>query len=183
MEAPAQQRKERGQQGQKMKAAAFQATYSDMRLVKGRKVVQFVFEVPLEGANTAYEVLGGVPNPAAEVWCAIARLDPNKVGVATPREAGPDHRPAPQADPPASHRLTTRAVMLSKDPQFHLFLQGLSKLGCVTEEDAAVYIRAKCEVASRSEIKPGTAAATKLDFIESAFICWRDKAKFVEAAE
>lgn len=56
-------------------AAAFRATYSDWRLIKGRKVVQVVFELPLEAADEAYTALGGMPNPAAEVWCAVARLN------------------------------------------------------------------------------------------------------------
>jgi hypothetical protein len=169
-----------------LRASSFLATYSDFRLIKGRKVCQFVFEVPLEGANTAYEVLGGMPNPAAECWCAIARLDPHKVGgvATTPRDAGRDRTSALSPDdPPASHRLTTRAVMLCKDPLFCKFLEEHSGMKAVIEEEAAVYIRTHCGVTSRSEIKPGSAAAAKLDFIESAFICWRDKAKFVEAAE
>ncbi len=36
--------------------------------------MQLVFEVPIEDSNLAYNVLGGMPNPASEVWCAIARL-------------------------------------------------------------------------------------------------------------
>src|ERR1043165_3840449 len=58
-----------------MTAAAFQATYSDVKLIKSRKVVQIVFEIPLEGWDAASLALGGMPNPAAEVWCGIARLE------------------------------------------------------------------------------------------------------------
>lgn len=54
--------------------AAFQATYSDVKFIKTRQVVQFIFEVPIEDATRAMEMLGGMPNPAAEVWCGIARL-------------------------------------------------------------------------------------------------------------
>lgn len=54
--------------------AAFSATYSDLRLIKGRKVVQFVFEVPLEAAEHAMNVLGGMPSPMSEQWFAIARM-------------------------------------------------------------------------------------------------------------
>jgi hypothetical protein len=63
-----------------MSAAAFRATYSDWRLIKGRKVVQIVFELPLELSGSAYDALGGMPNTAAEVWCGIARLDVSKIG-------------------------------------------------------------------------------------------------------
>lgn len=57
------------------RSAAFRATYSDFRLVKGRKVVQFVFEVPLEAADEAFKAVGGMPNPMAEQWFAIAKLE------------------------------------------------------------------------------------------------------------
>ena len=100
--------------------------------------------------------------------------------MATPSEGGKDRASSPH-DPPPSHRLTTRAVMLSKDPQFHKFLEGHLRLGNVTEEEAATYIRDKCRVASRSEIKPGTEAATRLDFIESAYVCWKEKDRYVAA--
>jgi len=57
------------------KPAAFSATYSDLKLIKTRKVVQFVFEVPLEAAEHAMNVLGGMPSPMTESWFAIARLE------------------------------------------------------------------------------------------------------------
>jgi hypothetical protein len=62
------------------KPAAFSATYSDLRLVKTRKVVQFVFEVPLEAAGHAMNVLGGMPSPMKEEWFAIARLQKPEAG-------------------------------------------------------------------------------------------------------
>ena len=54
--------------------AAFSATYSDWKVVKTRRVVQIVFEVPLEAAGHAYNVLGGMPRFEKEEWFAIARL-------------------------------------------------------------------------------------------------------------
>lgn len=57
------------------KSAAFSATYSDLKLIKTRQVVQFIFEVPLEAAGHAYNVLGGMPSPMEEKWFAIARLE------------------------------------------------------------------------------------------------------------
>ena len=58
------------------KPAAFSASYSDWRIVKGRKVVQIILEVPIEAADHAYNVLGGMPKFGAEQWFAIARLKP-----------------------------------------------------------------------------------------------------------
>lgn len=55
--------------------AAFQATYSDWKLIRSRKVVQICLEVPIEAAGQAYNALGGMPNPASEVWVGVARLN------------------------------------------------------------------------------------------------------------
>jgi len=166
-------------------AAAFQATYSDMRLIKGRKVVQFVFEVPLEASNEAYDVLGGMPNPAAEVWCAIARLKPE----ASTREAAsetPARKAASRNHVSPEHKMAQRAALLCKDVQFHRFLDCECRLhhdNDITENEAAFYVRKFCEVESRSEIRPGTNAGNRFDMLQSAFIAWRDKDKFVEAVE
>ncbi len=59
-------------------SAVFEATYADWKLIKTRKVVQIVLEVPVEAADHAYQVLGGMPNHAAEAWLAIAKLDKSK---------------------------------------------------------------------------------------------------------
>jgi hypothetical protein len=56
------------------KPAAFSASYSDWKVIKGRKVIQIIFEVPMEAAGHAYNVLGGMPNFGADEWFAIARL-------------------------------------------------------------------------------------------------------------
>src|SRR5690348_1035465 len=85
-----------------MTAAAFQATYSDWKVVKGRKVVQVVFELPLETADAAYQALGGMPIPANEVWCGIARLaGSSAVEQRTVTAPVAGSTPAPSAKSPA----------------------------------------------------------------------------------
>ncbi len=39
---------------------AIRATYSDLKLVKTRKVLQLIFEVPIEEGDNALRVLGGL---------------------------------------------------------------------------------------------------------------------------
>ena len=63
------------------KPLAFLATYTGWKLIKTRACVQIVFEVPLEKANEAYELLGGMPVAATENWFAIARLNQSKISV------------------------------------------------------------------------------------------------------
>lgn len=53
---------------------AFSATYANWRVIQGRKVIQIVFEIPLEAEGHAYNVLGGMPRLGKENWFAIARL-------------------------------------------------------------------------------------------------------------
>ena len=57
------------------KPAAFKGTYADWKLVKTRGVVQIIVEVPLAESDDAYEILGGMPNPAQERWVAIAAIN------------------------------------------------------------------------------------------------------------
>lgn len=156
-------------------AAAFQATYSDFRLVRSRKVVQFVFEVPLEAANYACDVLGGMPNPAAETWCAIARLDLKKASgplfdgegrpgpstLAVNSEASPSAsrrgEPSPRKPVAAERRLAQRAGILCSEIPFRKFLEvELPGRIILTEDEAATAVREICHVASRSEIVIGT---------------------------
>ena len=77
-------------------AAIFRASYSDWKLIRTRKCVQIIFEVPLEGglAHAAYAALGGMPDPAAEAWVAIARLNPETV-----KEVMPDTPANQRANP------------------------------------------------------------------------------------
>jgi len=67
-------------------AAIFRASYSDWKLIRTRKCVQLVFEVPLEESNKAYEALGGMPNSGEEAWVAIARLNPETVKEVMPAD-------------------------------------------------------------------------------------------------
>lgn len=177
--------------------AAFRCTYSDWKLIRTRKIVQLVFEVAVEQADVAYRVLGGMPNSAAEIWCAIARLDPaavkqeSEVVPNTPPISGRiDTSPASGPDIPArarkpvdpDKRLAQRAGILCSDRAFHRFIAEHYGFVFSTDADednerAAQFVRQRCQVDSRANIRPHTEAATRFDLLESAFICWRDGAR------
>ena len=155
------------------RAAAFRATYSDLKLIKGRKVVQFVFEVPIEESNKAYEVLGGMPNPAVSMWCAIARLESSAREVSSqkpPPTTAPIHPPAGAHDTPAQ-----RSALLCKNELFHRYLEWLldRNLKTVDEEFATIYLREWCNVESRAQILPGTASANLLGDLFDEFYRWK----------
>jgi hypothetical protein len=63
-------------------------TYSDLRIVKGRKVAIVCIEIPLE-MSAQFVAMFGMPNPAEETWVAIARLaaDPSAAVTAQPARA------------------------------------------------------------------------------------------------
>lgn len=90
-----------------MTAAAFSATFADWKLIKTRKCVQIVFEVPLEAADAAYQVLGGMPDPGVSEWFGIAKLKP--VAGADVRTAGGQSafgEKAAQHHPGGGHEVT-----------------------------------------------------------------------------
>lgn len=152
-------------------AAAFQATFVKTVPVGGRKVVQFVFEVPVEKATDALNMLGGFPNSAESVWCGIARL-------VKPEEAAEKPAQSPKARV-ASH-MTTRAAILCTDPVFWRFLNetyrnSFPQAHVTDEKGAADLVRFLCDVRSRKEIQPDTRAGKKWDDIYTRFVCWRDE--------
>lgn len=58
--------------------AAIKATYADYRRVKGRKVLQLIFEVPIEKAPDVHDTFGE-PSSEGATWVALALLDNEKV--------------------------------------------------------------------------------------------------------
>lgn len=103
-----------------MSASAFRATYSDWRLVKTRRVVQVVMEVPLEDADKAYEILGGMPNPSEGQWFGIAALQ-SAVKAQPERKDGASTARAklPWREKPVSSQVAIRVT----EPSFKAFLQ------------------------------------------------------------
>jgi hypothetical protein len=175
-----------------MSAAAFQATYSDFKLIRSRKCVQIVLEVPLEKSNEALTALGGMPDPAEEKWCAIAMLDLKAIkqsvgdaGHVASAGNGKDKAPSPTVSrhPVAlDKKLAQRAGIMCSDPAFHRYLAEVGKLSDVNEEEAAAYVRTLCGVQSRSEIRPGTPAADKFSFLLSSYTLWAESDRYVEAS-
>lgn len=154
-------------------SAAFQATYADWKVIKTRKLVQVILELPLEHSDAAYQALGGMPNVAAEVWVGVARLDPN-VRRQKPVESvssKPQHTTTSEEGKPARLSYAQRAGLLSNRSDFQLFLN--KRYGTARNKEAAAdQVRKLCEVESRADILPNTKAAVYFDTLESAFGCW-----------
>jgi hypothetical protein len=144
-------------------SSIIQATYSDLKVVKTRKVAQLIFEIPLEQFNEAMAVLGGAPLPDSEVWVAIARLNDHATAQPT-AETGPSRfsdkpaqdpsrpnkpekpdKPRPEANQP--HKTwfeqppVVRAAMRCKDVRFQQWLHGLGRIPEPTLEEAVAYAK------------------------------------------
>lgn len=169
------------------KIAAFKATYSEWKLIKTRQVVQVVFEVPLKDHDEAYQALGGMPDPAAERWFGIARLDLSKGAAASaPREADSDLGDpvvtASRLRKPVApdKRLAQQAGIICSDPMFWRYIEdryrkeGHRNASVTSEDLAAAYVRTHCQVASRSEIKIGSPEAELWNDLYFGFRMWRD---------
>ena len=145
-------------------SAAFKATYSDWKLIRTRKVVQVVLEVPVEQANLAYQVLGGMPLSGEETWVAVARLAPESV---TGRGEGEASRAA------SPKRLVQQAAIVCRQPKFQTWVkQCLDPNHEGGLERTEALIREYCGVKSRAEILPGTEAAQRWDRLYSRYIAW-----------
>jgi hypothetical protein len=144
--------------------AIFQATFSDLKIIRGRKVGQIVLEVPIEGVDQALRALGGVPRPDAEVWVAVARLDPKAV----------QHPPTP-AEAPKKHSLTQQAGILCNEPRFRTFLTEKMhpEADAVDNAEYAVeVVRDICEVKSRAEFDKDPEAGARWRELHAEYLLW-----------
>jgi hypothetical protein len=127
-----------------MTDAALQGTYSDLKFVKTRKVVQMVVELPIEAGDRLVEIFG-VPRPDDEVWVAVARI----------------HSPSLREEKPPTlfHELsrTRQAGILCSDVKFQKWL------GVETSTDAADKVRIICGVSSRCSLSSSGTVASKWD--------------------
>lgn len=142
--------------------AAIQATFSDVKLIRSRKVCQLVLEIPLEQADAALSTLGGIPQPHSERWVAIARMN--------------GHAPEPKPDKEKQqwHDLkhAMQAGIRCSEPAFWAFVREEYKFSVDNEDGAAKFVRSYCGVKSRSEINLDPLAAQAWQRLESKYQAW-----------
>lgn len=159
--------------------AVIRATYSDMRPVKSRKVVQLVFEIPVEQAESALQTLG-FPRPDAEMWCAIARLV-TPAATEAPLPAAPKSEARSQrakddyALKPPAGQAVVRAARLCTELRFQSWLEqhcagrGITTTDQPSVETTAELLRRCIGVRSRSEIKDDPAVFRRWQAVETAY--------------
>lgn len=165
---------------------AFRATYSDLKLIKTRQTVQVIFEIPQADFDAAYEVLGGLPNPAAERWFGIAALVNPGAPFAEPvtDAAGPVVREArPNSGLDSRDRGPKRdwrdmgpaqqAGIRCAEPIFAAFLKEQRPDDWHEAPDAAECVRLICGVQSRSELAANQKARIIWKQLDDQFAAWK----------
>lgn len=153
-----------------MPPAAIKATFSDLRIVKGRKVIQMVFEAPIEEADNALNALGGVPRGDSERWVAIARLDVGKLASEAPARAEKTTRKFDELP------LSQQAALLCEREAFKRFL--IERYDATQAEDSASAMREILCISSRSVLDKDQHAASVFRNLQSEFNAWLDEEPF-----
>lgn len=154
-------------------STAFKATYSDWKLVKTRQVVQIVFEVPLAEADAAYELLGGMPAPAAERWFGIAAIrNPESAKPQTVPDKPPSGAKRDKRDwrdlPPAQ-----QAGIRCEEPSFEAFLKEERPDDWHESQGAPECVRLICGVESRADLGTNQRARMIWKQLNDQFEAWK----------
>lgn len=152
-------------------ARPIQATLSDFKLVKTRKVAQFVFEVPLESADDALKALGGLPQAHAERWCGIVLLNLNEA----PQTATEYPDTVKSRAKFGTLPLPKQAALICDAPAFWRFLnetQGLT-IEVASKAQAADAIRSMFVLSSRAELATDKDAGDNFRRLVSEFEVWK----------
>jgi hypothetical protein len=148
---------------------AFQATYSDFKLVKTRKVVQIVLEVPVEHANMVLDVLGGMPDPSKESWVGVALIRPNGAKpqpAVQPRLAGAkrDWRDVPPSQ---------QAGIRIGEPAFAAYLKEHHADEWHETGDADACLKMILRIESKTELKTDPKRMTLWHQIDEHYQSWK----------
>jgi hypothetical protein len=143
--------------------AAIRGTFADFRLIKSRKVAQLVVELPIEEADAALVTLGGLPQPAAERWVALAALNVTSIKPQEKRRF-------------EELKSAMQAGIRCNEPAFWRFLNELPDISSNElirdEPGAAQLVRAYCGVASRSSLNLDPKAAAKWQELDARYMLW-----------
>lgn len=140
--------------------AAIQGQLVSIKNVSTHKSACLTIHVPEEQALQAIEAFGW-PTMVNPVPVALARIDPN---------AKPERKGGP---------LARRAGILCSEGAFQKFLTeriGRPYANVTNAEEAADYVRFKCEVNSRAELDHNPEAADRFRALDSEYVAWKQVA-------
>ena len=146
------------------KPVALAATYSDLKFIKTRGVVQIVLEMPLADFHNkdAYDFLGGLPNPASEKWFAIAAIAAESASrQEQSKRTWRDMSPQQQAGMRCEEAAFQTFLKEEKPDDWH-----------ESSWDAAECVRLICGVQSRSELETNHGARVIWHQLDSEYQAW-----------
>ena len=152
-------------------ARVIKATYSEIKMVKTRRVGQLVLEFPLEIFAEVVERLG-VPMPDQEKWVAVALLNELVAQEAEQKPKDMDRSLAGKqryANSSARAQARDRSIFLPRDPKFIPWANERSPYRIHNELDAVRFIRDRCGVDSRAEIATDPDAYREFIEMETAY--------------
>lgn len=144
--------------------AALSGTFADFKLVKTRSAAQIIIEVPIEQADHALAVLGGIPQFGKERHVALARLQ-------TAAEAPKERTPFDEL------KRAQQAGIACNDVVFRTFLKEAKGVTFHDEpephQQAATAVRKLCNVNSRAQFDSNPEARAKWETLHSEFQAWK----------
>ena len=175
------------------RARVIPATFHNYRTVLGRKVLQLVFEVPIEQQNEALRLLG-YPNAAEPSWYAIAKLTEKPLaedGVKdtaarlTRNQEVAGSSPAPAPSKPKRRfdelSLPQQCGIRCDDYRFERFLRETWEDAIGEDDDVASAVRRIIKVKSRSELSTNHHAANVWRELEAKYQCWLTDQEYAES--
>jgi hypothetical protein len=152
-------------------AAIIQAEYVEWKMVKTRKALQLIFEVPLEHQAMVQAALG-TPMPDASSPVAIARLNLS-AALTEPVQIAHDNDDADEPHRPP-RKLSQIAWSLCGTPTFQQFIyEGSDGWDHrPTTDEAAEWLRANCVIRSRGELDTKEEAAARFRKIRADYNGW-----------
>lgn len=149
--------------------AAFKATLVDFKNIRTRKLVQIVFEAPIEDADRILAGLGGYGTLGKESWWAVARLDAE---------------PASEPVKPEKRRRLWDELSYAEQAGIRCGEESFKRWALEAKfahpnTDIAEVVRRYCRVSTRAEIRQGNAAGTRWEFLESNYQSWLKAAEHV----
>jgi hypothetical protein len=157
-------------------------SYSDLKIIKTRSVVQIVVEVPLDRGKEVTDLFG-LPQPNAEIAVLVSRWDQAAADrgepplIELPRTPQIEHAndDADDAKQRAPMTLAQSAGFLCGTPTFQQFIYEKSDGWDhrPTKDEAAEWLRSICGVASRADIKPeNPVAAERFRKVRADYNAW-----------
>lgn len=134
--------------------SAIQATFVDLKFIRTRSSVQIILEAPIEQAGQITAVLG-YPNPGAETWVGVARIDMNA-----------------KPEKPKGGRLAMRAGIICAEPAFWRFLEHDNGWTVEDADSAAQKLRHICCVESRANLDHDKVAAARFNDLYARYGAW-----------